>query len=188
MAYNHLLVVCGIQFPDQVLNPGPLHLEHGALATGPPGKFQAASSVWKHLCQKPIQPTGKTRKVINCLNLGRPWWFILMQQAVESKRGIGGKEKNKERKFGDCLYKSSLSALMWEREMVFLFSLRCSKHQRQKIDPLSPWLEAYRSRWVGAFFWVLLGSSLTPICHPTCEHRPVGRRRRDWGGLGGSLF
>ena len=131
---------------------------------------------------------GKTRKVINCLNLGRPWWFILMQQAVESKRGIGGKEKNKERKFGDCLYKSSLSALMWEREMVFLFSLRCSKHQRQKIDPLSPWLEAYRSRWVGAFFWVLLGSSLTPICHPTCEHRPVGRRRRDWGGLGGSLF
>ena len=29
---------CGIQFPDYGLNPGPLHWEHGVLATGPPGK------------------------------------------------------------------------------------------------------------------------------------------------------
>ena len=29
-----LVVVCGIQFPDQ----GPLHSEHGVLAMGPPGK------------------------------------------------------------------------------------------------------------------------------------------------------
>ena len=28
----------GIQFPDQESIPGPLHWEHGVLATGPPGK------------------------------------------------------------------------------------------------------------------------------------------------------
>ena len=31
-------VVCGFQFPDQGLNPDPLHWEHGILATGPPGE------------------------------------------------------------------------------------------------------------------------------------------------------
>ena len=31
-------VACGIQFPDEGLNPGPLHQEHAVLATGPPGK------------------------------------------------------------------------------------------------------------------------------------------------------
>ena len=31
---------CGILFPDQGSNPGPLHWEHGVLATGPPGKSQ----------------------------------------------------------------------------------------------------------------------------------------------------
>ena len=30
---------CGIQFPDQRLNPDPLHWEHGVLPTGPLGKF-----------------------------------------------------------------------------------------------------------------------------------------------------
>ena len=29
---------CGIQFPDQGSNLGPLHWEHGVLPTGPPGK------------------------------------------------------------------------------------------------------------------------------------------------------
>ena len=31
-------MVCGTYFLDQGLNPGPLHWEHGILATGPPGK------------------------------------------------------------------------------------------------------------------------------------------------------
>ena len=31
-------VAHGILFPDQGLNPGPLHWELGVLATGPPGK------------------------------------------------------------------------------------------------------------------------------------------------------
>ena len=34
-----LICTCGIQFPDQGLNLGPLYSEHGFLATGPPGKF-----------------------------------------------------------------------------------------------------------------------------------------------------
>ena len=33
-----LVVACGIQFPDQGSNPGPLHWERGVLTTGPPGK------------------------------------------------------------------------------------------------------------------------------------------------------
>ena len=33
-----LAAACGIQFPDQRSNPGPLHWKHGVLATGPPGK------------------------------------------------------------------------------------------------------------------------------------------------------
>ena len=33
-----LVVECGIQFPDQGSNLGPLHSEHGVLATGPSGK------------------------------------------------------------------------------------------------------------------------------------------------------
>ena len=32
------VAACGIKFPDQGWNPGPLHWEHGALATGSPGK------------------------------------------------------------------------------------------------------------------------------------------------------
>ena len=44
-----LLVVhaCGIQFPDQVSNPGPLHWEHGVLSTVPPGKSQHYSQVFQ---------------------------------------------------------------------------------------------------------------------------------------------
>ena len=33
------VVACGIEFPDQGLNPGPLHGEQRVLATGLPGKF-----------------------------------------------------------------------------------------------------------------------------------------------------
>ena len=35
-----LVAPCGIQFPDQGLNPGPLHWERRVLATGPPRKSQ----------------------------------------------------------------------------------------------------------------------------------------------------
>ena len=35
---EYLVEPCGIQFPDQESNPGPLHWELGFLATGPTGK------------------------------------------------------------------------------------------------------------------------------------------------------
>ena len=38
VARKLLVVVCGIQFLDQGLNPGPLPWELEALAPGPPGK------------------------------------------------------------------------------------------------------------------------------------------------------
>ena len=38
VAYELLAEACGIQFPDQALNLGPLHREHGVLATELPGK------------------------------------------------------------------------------------------------------------------------------------------------------
>ena len=36
---DHAGSMCQIQFPDQGLNLGPLHWEHGVLATEPPEKF-----------------------------------------------------------------------------------------------------------------------------------------------------
>ena len=37
-AWEHLAEACGLWFPDQGLNPDPLHWECRVLATGPPGK------------------------------------------------------------------------------------------------------------------------------------------------------
>ena len=41
-AWELLVVVCGILFPDQESNSSLLHWERGALATGPPGKSHHA--------------------------------------------------------------------------------------------------------------------------------------------------
>ena len=42
---------CRIQFPDQGLNPGPLHREHRVLATGPLGKSQCICfKAYFHCC------------------------------------------------------------------------------------------------------------------------------------------
>ena len=38
LAYELLVLACGIYFSDQALNPGWLHGELEVLATGPPGK------------------------------------------------------------------------------------------------------------------------------------------------------
>ena len=38
VACKLLVAACGIQFPDQGSNLGPLHWEHRVLATGPSGK------------------------------------------------------------------------------------------------------------------------------------------------------
>ena len=47
-AYRIFRCACGIWFPDQGLNLGPLPLEGGVLATGPPGK-PACSVVWSRV-------------------------------------------------------------------------------------------------------------------------------------------
>ena len=36
--WNLLVAPCGIKFPEQGPNLGPLHWEHEVLAAGPPGK------------------------------------------------------------------------------------------------------------------------------------------------------
>ena len=38
VVFECLVSAGGIYFPDQGQNLGPLHWEHGASATGPPGK------------------------------------------------------------------------------------------------------------------------------------------------------
>lgn len=128
--------------------------------------------------QKVSPASRKKNKASGCLNLYRAWWFILTQQAMESKQGMGSKEK-KERKFGNSAYLGAFfqSVLMWEKEMIFLFSLKCNKHQSQNIEHVSSWLEAYRSRWAGAFCWVLLETSLAQTHHPACELKLAWRRR-----------
>ena len=42
-----LVEACGIEFPNQGLNPGHLHWEHRVLTTGPPGKFLL---LFNHCC------------------------------------------------------------------------------------------------------------------------------------------
>lgn len=46
--YSILVAVCGIWFPDEGSNPGPLHWEHSVFATGPPGKtpYSPFFSIW----------------------------------------------------------------------------------------------------------------------------------------------
>ena len=45
---DSLVVACGIWFPDQGLNSGPLHWEPGALATGPPRKSHTHTQTHTH--------------------------------------------------------------------------------------------------------------------------------------------
>ena len=46
--WTQLQHACGIQFPNQGSNPGPLHWVHGVLPTGPPGK--SLHSIIYQLC------------------------------------------------------------------------------------------------------------------------------------------
>ena len=48
-----LVAACGIWFPDQGSNLGPLHWECRVLATGPPGKPQQLSHFCTHICLWP---------------------------------------------------------------------------------------------------------------------------------------
>ena len=54
-AGSFLVAACGIQFPDQRWNPGPLHWERGFLTTGPPGKSPFRLLIVKYLLEEQIQ-------------------------------------------------------------------------------------------------------------------------------------
>ena len=53
---SQLQHACGIQFPDQGSNPGPLHWEHGLLTTAPPGKSPSSLFYLHPLPRDLIQP------------------------------------------------------------------------------------------------------------------------------------
>ena len=53
MAFIHLVAACGIQFPAQGSNTGPLHWECRVLATGPPGKSLVCVCVFVFNITKP---------------------------------------------------------------------------------------------------------------------------------------
>ena len=53
-----LAAACGIKFPDQGLNPGPLHWEHRVLPSGSPGKVL---EIFFFFNQKFISTTFKNR-------------------------------------------------------------------------------------------------------------------------------
>ena len=46
VAYKLLVAACGISFPDQESNQGPLHWELRVLATGPPGKSPSTNDFY----------------------------------------------------------------------------------------------------------------------------------------------
>ena len=48
-ANSQLWHACGIQFPDQRSNPGPLYWELGVLTTAPPGKSHILTSLNQHI-------------------------------------------------------------------------------------------------------------------------------------------
>ena len=66
LACELLVVVCGIEFPDQGLNMRPQHWEYRVLATGPPGKSQAYFLVLKDMA-KTLSHTQTTSNRVTCL-------------------------------------------------------------------------------------------------------------------------
>lgn len=78
-----LIAACGIQFPNQGLNPGPLYGKHRALATGPPGKSAVQETLIHRL---PLQASGaqscwtraeSTAKSRSCLSPRAKSWGVL---------------------------------------------------------------------------------------------------------------
>ena len=73
-----VVVACGIQFPDQGLNLGPLRGECGVLTAGPPGKSQmvlltfiSAGYTGEAPCQSP-----KPSKPPSLGSPRGPWWSL----------------------------------------------------------------------------------------------------------------
>ena len=82
-ACEPLVEACGIQFPDQKSNPGPLHWEHGVLAPGPPGKSQQVSSLT-------LAPPGKPEELLsNFMRISREFPGGPVAQSVFPVQGAG---------------------------------------------------------------------------------------------------
>ena len=58
---DFLVAACGIQFPDQGLNRGPLHYECRVLAAGPPGKSLFLSFFGHVTCGISVSQSGESR-------------------------------------------------------------------------------------------------------------------------------
>ena len=64
VACELLSAACGIEFPDQGSNLGPLHWECGVLATGPPGKSSEEIFKANVACGRFILIFGKTNTIM----------------------------------------------------------------------------------------------------------------------------
>ena len=70
VACELLSAACGIEFPDQESNLGPLHWGHGVLATGPPEKF--SRTFWTMLWVPTATATAAAKSLQSCPTLCNP--------------------------------------------------------------------------------------------------------------------
>ena len=78
-----LNVACGVQFPDQGSNPGPLYWEHRVLATGSPGRSVVAAFL--------IFPMVKCREIkvlFFCLNTDN-FLFHFLNYNISEVKSLG---------------------------------------------------------------------------------------------------
>lgn len=87
-AYELLVAVCGIEFPDQGSNLGPLHWEHRVLATGQSGK--SLDEVLTKLYIMPLTYSQNLDKLtgINILILIIPPFLSLPEYCVYSRDSV----------------------------------------------------------------------------------------------------
>ena len=70
-----LIVACGLQFPDQGLNLGPLDWEHRVLTTAPPGKSQ--TFLFKTSLQKNLKHIKSRENKSNEVNVLTAYFKLL---------------------------------------------------------------------------------------------------------------
>lgn len=95
-----------------------------------------------------------------------------------------GRQRNKESLASPPIRKPPLIVSVRKGNGIFIF-IKMQQASKSENRSFFSWLEAYGSRWVAAFCWVLLGAFLTQI-YDCCELKVAGKRRRGWR-LGWSL-
>ena len=76
-ACKFFLVACGIYFPEQGLNPGPLYWELRVLASGPPGKSFLYCSTFIHLHHAVPSAQKALSALSSSSGLNAPWFLWL---------------------------------------------------------------------------------------------------------------